>query len=153
MFSLAKKPALDVIRQAIDAAHNHLPAVDLVVERLTLAKRRWRAAAVDGREFGFDLEEPLQHGDVVFQTATHRYVISQIPEQVLRLALLDPVQAARLGWQVGNLHFRIMIDAGFVLVEDDPALRQMLVREGIDFSPTQAIFQPLAGAAGHEHHH
>jgi urease accessory protein UreE len=29
------------------------------VERLKLAKRRWRGAATDGEEFGFDLEKPL----------------------------------------------------------------------------------------------
>ena len=35
------------------------PQVRIPVERLTLAKRRWRGVADDGEEFGFDLEAPL----------------------------------------------------------------------------------------------
>src|SRR5437867_755441 len=153
MSSLSKKPALDIIRGPIMAPNHHLTANELEIDRHTLAKRRWRGTAADGREFGFDLDHPLRHGDVFFQTPTHRYVIAQIPESVLRVALTTPVHAARLAWQIGNLHFRVMLTEGFLLVEDDPALRQMFEREGIEFTLANAVFQPLAGAAGHHDHH
>jgi urease accessory protein len=150
MFGLSKKPELELVHAAIAAPDESLSPVELAVDRLTLAKRRWRATASDGREFGFDLGQPLRHDDVFFQTATHRYVIAQVPEALLRVTVETPAQAVSLGWQVGNLHFRIMLADGHVVIEDDPAVRQMLEREGIIFASTQAIFQPL-GAAAHDH--
>jgi urease accessory protein len=145
--------SLNIIHGAITTPNRNLQAIDLVVDRLTLAKYRWRSIAADGRDFGFDLEHPLRHGDVFYQTATHQYRIAQMPENVLRVALTTPAQAASLAWQVGNLHFRVMIQEGFLLVEDDLALRQMFEREGVAFTPARAIFQPLAGSAGHHQHH
>ena len=152
MFGLLKKPELEVIHSAIAAPNRELPVISLPAERHTLAKRRWRGTADDGREFGFDLEQPLRHGDVFFQGAAHQYVLAQIPENVLRVPLASPAEAARLAWQVGNLHFRVMIDGGCLLVEDDPALRQMLEREGFAFTPARSIFQPLTGSHGHHPH-
>src|SRR4051794_6536686 len=52
-----------------------LPKITLKVDRLTLAKRRWRAAAEDGTDFGFDLEHPLENGDVFHQSETATYFI------------------------------------------------------------------------------
>jgi len=151
MFGLLKKPDLEVIRSAKLEQKLDLPIIKLNVERYTLAKRRWRGTAENGHEFGFDLEQPLRHGDVFFQGAAHQYVIAQAPENVLRVVLENPTQAARLAWQVGNLHFRVMIEDGFLLVEDDPALRQMLEREGCSFTTAHCIFQPIRG--GHSHTH
>ena len=145
--------SLNIIHGAITALDRDLPVVELAIDRLTLAKCRWRSIATDGRDFGFDLEHPLRHGDVFFQTATHQYRIAQMPENVLSVALTTPAQAASLAWQVGNLHFRVMIQDGLLLVEDDLALRQLFEREGVAFTPTRAIFQPLAGAAAGAHHH
>src|SRR5437773_12158959 len=107
MSGLSKQPALEIVRGAIVVPDHHLPAIELEIDRLTLAKRCWRGTAADGREFGFHLEDPLHHHDVFFQTPTCRYLIAQIPENVLRLSLTTPVQAAGLAWQIGNLHFRV----------------------------------------------
>jgi urease accessory protein len=130
-----------------------LPKIFLSVPRHTLAKRRWRAKADDGADFGFDLEAPLKHGDVFFQSSTGAYVISQAEEKVLALAFRTAPEAARLAWQVGNLHFPVAIREDGLLVEDDLAIRQMLDREHIPYSETEAVFQPLSGAAGHHHSH
>lgn len=142
-----------MIHGASTAPDLNLPVVELAIDRLTLAKCRWRRIANDGHDFGFDLEHPLRHGDVFFQTATHQYRIAQMPENVLSVALTTPAQAASVAWQVGNLHFRVMIREGFLVVEDDLALRQMFERESLAFTPTRAIFQPLAGAGAGAHHH
>src|ERR1051326_8023650 len=131
MFDLFKTtPAsLQFVRAPLERPSPLLPRVELSADRLTLAKRRWRARAAAGREFGLDLAEPLRHGDVFFETATHGYWIAQFPEPVLRVDLASPGQAARMAWHIGNLHFPIMPGDGFVLVEDDLALRQMFARE------------------------
>lgn len=140
------------VRARIDNPNLQLPKIFLSVPRHTLAKRRWRAKAEDGTDFGFDLESPLKHGDTVFQTAKCVYVIYQEPEKVLSISFQTPPEAARLAWQVGNLHFPVAVQEDGLLVEDDLAVRQMLDREHIDYTETEAVFQPLSGVAAHHHH-
>ncbi len=130
---------------------NGLPPVCVCADRRTLAKTRWRAQAEDGTEFGFELGKPLRHGAAVFQNDRARYVIEQRPEPLLRVAVNDPTEAARLGWMIGNLHFPAQVRDGGIFVEADPAVRQMLTREHIPFEETEGVFQPLV-AGGHHHH-
>jgi urease accessory protein len=126
----------------------------LVVDRLTLAKRRWRGVAADGRELGFDLEGSLHDGDVVLQDGDACYVISQAPEPVLEVQLrTSSSAAARLGWLIGNLHFQMEVTPEVIRVADDPALRQLFTREGISYSERESIFHPLGGGHFHGHHH
>ena len=120
------------------------------VDRLRLAKRRWRGFADDGTEFGFDLETPLKHGSVFFSSAAGNYRIEQQTEPVIDIACpTDPAAAARFGWLLGNLHFPIEILPGILRICDDTAVRQMLQRESIPHSFCEAVFQPIAG--GHSH--
>ncbi len=129
-----------------------LPPVAVRADRRTLAKTRWRAQAEDGTEFGFDLARPLRHGAAVFQNEGARYVIEQRPEPLLRVAVADPSEAARVGWMIGNLHFPAQVRDGGIYVEADPAVRQMLEREDIAFEETEGIFQPLHAGGAHHHH-
>lgn len=127
-----------------------LQLVRLAVDRLRLAKRRWRGIAADGEEFGFDLEQPLRDGAFFFVSATAAYQIHQLPEPVIEVPCpIDPVAAARLGWMLGNLHFPIEPRVGHLRITDDPAIRQMLLRENIGHTCMEAVFQPLAGAHSH----
>ena len=139
-----------------DHLHNvdpSLPRVSVPVDRLTLAKRRWRGVAEDGREFGFDLEHPLGNGDIVFADGA-AYAIAQKSEPVLEVALgTDAAAAARLGWIIGNLHFQLQVEEGMVRVADDPALRQLFDREHIAFTVQQRVFRPLGGGHSHSHDH
>jgi hypothetical protein len=64
-----------------------LTPMALRVERQTLAKRLWRGTAADGTDFGFELDAPLKPGDVFFESASARYLIEQIPEPVVEIAL------------------------------------------------------------------
>jgi urease accessory protein len=128
--------------------------IRIPVDRLTLAKRRWRGVAEDGREFGFEVEKPLVDGDAVWAEGEARYFISQKYEPVLELAIaaagLDATTtAARVGWMIGNLHFQIEITAEVLRVGDDPALRQLFEREGLAYRVAKRVFRPLAG--GHHH--
>lgn len=145
---------MHLVRAALVGSDAALPAVEIRVERLKLAKRLWRATADDGAEFGFELERPLAHGDVVFAHERGRYVIVQAAEPVLEIALDPrPGSAAVLGWIVGNLHFVLEAQPTRLLAPDDPALRQALERLGIAFRATVAVFQPhrLAAAVAHSH--
>lgn len=141
---------MQIIDEHLAEAPRDTPRVPLKVERLSLAKRRWRGVAADGREFGFVLNRPLIDGEPFWAEADALYVIEQLPEPVLEVqSAASFAAAARLGWIIGNLHFQIAIEGDRVLVVDDSAVRQLFEREGIAFTPRQAVFHPLAG--GHRH--
>lgn len=135
---------LQLIQAPVAECAERLRAVELRVERRTLAKRRWRGIAADGTEFGFELSAPLKPGDTVWQTETARYVIVQEPEPVLEVMIggLPASATAGIGWAVGNLHLEFSSEAMRLLTPDEPAARQLLARIQIDFNPTTAVFRP-----------
>lgn len=140
---------LHLINAIVTQPDPALPAVGLTVERTTLAKRRWRGAAEDGVEFGFELEHPLRPGDTFWQTAATRYVIRQIPEAVVEVALdLAPSAAAGLGWAVGNLHLELQAEPTRLLAPDEPAVRRLLERLQVPYRATTAVFRPGRFARG-----
>lgn len=104
--------------------------------------------ADDGRDFGFELTEPLRDGAVVLVEDGRSYVIAQRSEAVLELPMTD---AAVIGWSIGNLHFQIEVTEGAIRVEDDPALRQLCAREGWSYEACERVFRPRQG--GHHHAH
>jgi urease accessory protein len=126
--------------------------IDLEVDRGTLLKRRWRGTARDGAEFGFDLNAPLEDGAVFFATEARHYVVTQKPEAVLRIALHDPAQAARVAWSLGNLHFPFQVESGVITVADDSAVRLYLERDHVAFSSATGVFRPVK-SVGHSHGH
>jgi urease accessory protein len=141
---------MTIIQHQLTEPANSLSTVRIPVERLMLAKRRWRGVAEDGTEFGFDLTSPLPDGAPIFQTETTVYILAQKYEPVLEVALgTDSPSAARLGWMIGNLHFAIEVAGPIVRVIDDPAVRQLFEREQIAYTACKRVFHPLSG--GHHH--
>lgn len=151
------------ITAAIRDFDSSLPEISIEADRLKISKRLWRATATDGEDFGFEVETPLKHGDVVWQSASARYVIRQSPEALLQIPLPSaPDEAAVTGWAVGNMHFVVEAQPTRLLAEDDPGLRQALERFGIHYHETIDVFQPHRFAAAvsdhghghsHSHHH
>ncbi|MEO6568152.1 MAG: urease accessory protein UreE [Opitutaceae bacterium] len=140
---------LQLIQAPVDRTDATLREIALRVERITLAKRLWRGVAEDGMEFGFELAVPLKHGETFFETTAKRYVIEQIPEAVVEISLaVAPSAAAGIGWAVGNLHLELAADATRLLAPDEPAVRQLLDRLKVPFTPTTAIFRPGRFARG-----
>jgi urease accessory protein len=144
---------LDIVCSAeVNGAAAGDEIIFLSPDRATLAKRRWRGVAQDGREFGFDLDHALSDGSVFFREPGKSYVISQSPEPVLEIELdQDPKPAAALAWQIGNLHFPIEVTDSVIRCSDDPAIRELLRREKITSRASMAVFRPIA-SAGHAHH-
>ena len=140
---------LRLISSSVAESNSALPEIILRVERLTLAKRLWRGTAADGTEFGFELAAPLKHGDTFFQSATARYSVQQHPESVVAVSLdVTPSAAAGIGWAVGNLHLELQSEPTRLLAPDEPAVRQLLHRLKIPFTPTTAVFRPGRFARG-----
>ena len=117
--------------------------VRLIAERRLFLKRRWRAVAEDGAEFGFDLESRLQNGCVILREDRADYVVWQEPELVYELRLDSPAQAALAGWKIGNLHLPVEVTGNVVRVLHDPAMRQLCEREGWAMSECTVVFNPL----------
>lgn len=141
---------LEVIHAPVPEVPAGLAVVRIPVDRLVLAKRRWRGVAEDGAEFGFDLEKPLGDGAVVKVGEAACYVIAQKYEPVLEVSLAaDAPGAAKMGWMIGNLHFPLEVTGEAIRVADDPALRQLFEREHLAYTPCKRIFHPLSG--GHHH--
>jgi urease accessory protein len=127
----------------------HIP---LRADRATIAKRRWRGVAEDGKEFGFDLDAALGHGIHFHYEGNTSYILEQSPEPVLEIPVTTAEQAARVAWNLGNLHFGIQVLPEAVRVTEDPAVLQFLAREGVSFRRVNALFQPLSAGAHHHSH-
>jgi len=145
----------EIIRGALSRFTSSKPILVLGTDRLTLAKRRWRQCAEDGRDFGFDLESPLHNGDVFFESETHCYAVTQTAEPVLEIPFSDhhqPTAMALIGWNIGNLHFPIEITPSCIRVADDDALRRLFEREHIQFVEAVKVFTPTTSAVPHGDH-
>ena len=128
------------------APSSSLPLEDqitLYAERRQFLKRRWRAIADDGTEFGFDLESLLTDGCVVFHQNGKDYVVRQVPELVYEVRYESPAHAALVAWRVGNLHLPAQILADRIHVFHDEAMNQLLASEGWSFTEPEVLFQPL----------
>lgn len=123
-----------------------LPAgrqVTLHAERRQFLKRRWRGTAEDGTEFGFDLEERLVDGCVIFRSGGKDYIVRQTPEVVYRIPFETPAQAALVAWKTGNLHMPAQITDDAILVLHDEAMAQLIQREGWSYSEPEVLFTPM----------
>jgi urease accessory protein len=145
---------LHLVHSPLAPPNLELPEIAVGVDRLTLAKRRWRGAAEDGTEFGFELEVPLRDGETVFQSLEARYVIRQQPEPVLEIPLdVTPSAAAGIGWAIGNLHLELSAEPTRLFAPDDPAARQLLDRLRVPYRPGAAVFRPGRFARGDRSSH
>lgn len=142
---------MNLITNHLSREETEKAIVSLKIDRRRLAKRRWRGVADDGEEFGFDLPHPLKNGTPFHETESTRYQIELTPENVLRISFADQKQAAYYGWMVGNLHFSADFEDNAVIAEDDPAVRQMLERNHIQYEETTGVFEPVIVSHGHSH--
>jgi urease accessory protein len=132
--------------QRMVAESSHRPEsqrVHLTAERRLFLKRRWRAVAEDGTEFGFDLESRLKSGCVIHRSESVDYVVSQEAELVYEVSLEDPAHAALVGWMIGNLHLPVEITGSSVRALHDPAMLQLCEREGWTATERTVVFNPL----------
>ncbi len=121
--------------------------IELAIERRKFLKRRWRATASDGTDFGFDLESRLTDGCVIYQDGNTDYIVRQLPEKVYEVAFTNPAEGALIGWKVGNLHLPAQIMEGSLRILHDDAMKQLLGREGWSFTEPEVLFTPMKAMA------
>jgi len=121
---------------------------------LTAEECRWgrrRVATRGGRELALALPtgSTLVPGTVLHVAPGWYVVVEAAPEPVLAATPRSPEEALRLAFEVGNRHFTLAVDAGRLLVPDDPAMEQLLTRLGVAWQRERAPFTPIG--RGHRH--
>jgi urease accessory protein len=121
---------------------------------LTAEERRWgrrRVRTRAGREVVLALPTGslLVPGEVLHVEADWYLVVEAAEEPVIAVTPASRDEAIRVAFEVGNRHFTLAVDGASLLVPDDPAMEQLLVRLGVPWTRRRAIFTPLG--AGHRH--
>lgn len=124
------------------------------------AKTRYRATLSDGR----DAVVMLPRGSVVrpgTRLVTEDGEIVEVvaaSQTVYRVAAradsADPAfDLLRAAYHLGNRHVPVELHSGFLRLERDPVLRDLLQRLGLDVTPAFEAFDPEPGAYGGGHRH
>lgn len=147
----------------------HRGAVDvLAVASPDVARRRLRAVTQGGEEVALALprDQTLFDGAVLVLEADRALVVRVGGQRWLRLSAERPADALELGYQAGNLHWRVRFSDGVLLVAVDGAVEDYLARLGdlvASGRVAHAIIEPggresgvgedSGGTPGHDHRH
>jgi urease accessory protein len=121
---------------------------------LTAEERRWgrrRVRTRGGRELALALPtgSVLTPGDVLHVGDGWYAIAEAAAEAVIAVTPRSREEALRVAFEVGNRHFTLALDGERLLVPDDPAMEQLLVRLGVPWRRDRAVFLPIG--AGHRH--
>ncbi|UHL63553.1 urease accessory protein UreE [Paralcaligenes sp. KSB-10] len=138
------------------ALTRHAPTVILPFE----ARRRSRQKITldTGEEVGLLLERGtvLRNGDMLVADDGKFILVQAAQETVLRVTAKTPTQLTRAAYHLGNRHILVEIGPGYLQLEHDPVLVDMLRHLGdISVETIEHVFEPDAGAygGGHKHGH
>ncbi|MGC2164701.1 MAG: urease accessory protein UreE [Gallionella sp.] len=137
----------------------HLPAGEQHDDMLILPfdsrqKSRLRVKLESGDEAGLFLERGtvLRGGDRLRASDERIVRVVAADEQVLYVTAQIPLQLARAAYHLGNRHVPLQIGDGWLRLEQDHVLKEMLDGLGVQVEAQQAPFEPEAGAYGGHHH-
>jgi urease accessory protein len=118
-------------------------------------KRRFRAVLEDGSEVAIFLPRGsnLTDGDVLEADDGTLIKIVAAPEQVLYVTASSSHALTRAAFHLGNRHTPVELGNGYLKLESDPVIKEMLLRLGVQVQEAVLPFQPEAGAYGGGHRH
>ncbi|MEW6167087.1 MAG: urease accessory protein UreE [Pseudomonadota bacterium] len=150
---------LNIIERAADAPPPPGARV-LVLTYAERARSRLRAALEDGTEVGLMLPRGtlLRSGEVLLADSGERIVVRAAAEPLYRVTARsddsDPgFSLLRAAYHLGNRHVPLALSADALLLEQDPVLRELLLRLGLVVTECVEAFEPEAGAYGGGHRH
>src|SRR5882757_9051461 len=120
----------------------HRRAVDLLkIASADIARRRLRATTSEGAEVAIALprDQQLFDGAVLVLEADRAIVVRVAEERWLRLQPRGIADAIELGYQAGNLHWRVRFDGEALLVALEGPLDDYLVRLGTLMSERRVV--------------
>jgi len=129
----------------------HRRAVDLLkIASADIARRRLRATTSEGAEVAIALprDQQLFDGAVLVLEADRAIVVRVAEERWLRLQPRGIADAIELGYQAGNLHWRVRFDGEALLVALEGPLDSYLARLGTLMADRRVIHSVVLPAEG-----
>lgn len=120
-------------------------------------KSRLRVELASGTEAALFLERGtvLRGGDLLQADDDRVVQVVAADEPVLRVTAATPRELARAAYHLGNRHVPLEVGEGWLRLEQDHVLQEMLLGLGVQVEGQMAPFEPEAGAygGGHRHQH
>lgn len=121
------------------------------------SKSRLRATLDTGEEVALFLPRGtvLRGGDVLVADDGGLIRVEAAAETVLLVSAATALALTRAAYHLGNRHTPVEVGDGYLKLEYDPVLRDMLLRLDVDVAEALMPFEPEAGAygGGHKHGH
>ena len=143
---------LELDRRALRDATAHA-TLTLPWERRGVTRQRVRLD--DGREAGVFLPrgEILRGGDRLASAAGETVAVVAASQPVMVVRSRDPSMLARAAYHLGNRHVAVEVGEGWLKLEPDHVLREMLEGLGLSVEDATLPFEPEAGAYSQGHAH
>ena len=134
---------------------NAPPAERLVLPFELRSKSRLRTRLASGEEVGLFLPPgTLLRGGARLESSDGRIVeVVAEPEPLLEARCADASLLARAAYHLGNRHVAVEVGEGWLRLQPDKVLREMLLGLGVAVREVRAPFEPEAGAYSHGHQH
>lgn len=148
-------PLMLQITERLTAGEQHDDRLILPFDRRQ--KSRLRVTLESGAEAGLFLARGtvLRGGDRLRGDDGRIVLIVAADEPVMRITAATTHQLMRAAYHLGNRHVPLQIGEGWLLLEQDHVLQEMLLGLGVIVTYQNAPFEAEAGAygGGHRHHH
>jgi urease accessory protein len=137
------------------SSEGSLPKLTLTLPSELRRKTRQLARLDDGEEIGLLLAPGtvLKDGDILQSAEGDRLRIVAALEPILFVTASDSEKLTRAAYHLGNRHIPIEIGSGFLRLEADPVLKQMLQQLDVSVEERKETFHPESGAYGGGHRH
>lgn len=119
-------------------------------------KSRLRAHLASGEEVGLFLERgSILRGGEYLQSEDGTFFVQVLaaPEIVYDVTARNVTELMRAAYHLGNRHVPLQIGDGWIRLEQDTVLKEMLLGLGVVVVEANAPFEPEAGAYGGGHRH
>lgn len=142
---------------------NASPVADLVLPFEQRQKSRFLAVLSNGEEAALFMPRgTILRGGEWLKSKDGRVVrVIAAPEQVMQVVCKDAHSLTRMAYHLGNRHVPLQVGDGWLRLEQDHVLKEMLLGLGAEVQEVNAPFEPEAGAygtntgghGGHTHDH
>jgi len=118
-------------------------------------KSRLRVILKSGREAALKMVRGsiLRGGDFLQSDCGVIIKVIAAPQSMMKVTAHTTLALNRAAYHLGNRHVPLQIGDGWLLLEQDSVLKQMLLGLGVEVTDLQAPFEPESGAYGGGHHH
>ena len=119
-------------------------------------KSRLRVKLKSGQEAAIFMPRGtiLRGGDYLISEDGKLIKVIAADQDVMRVTADSPLELSRAAYHLGNRHVPLELGDGWLKLESDYVLKDMLIGLGVTVESISAPFEPEAGAyAGGHHHH